>query len=127
MSERKSMMEWLREYGSFVSTPVEEMARRIDAQEQRLDALAALALAVLEKPVPTFTTAFGSSKPEGVYVKPGDLVQWKGEMVVVAENYSSSAGLYVWTWPHGKPTTRVAQRKDLTVDGKPVLGLERER
>jgi hypothetical protein len=108
--------------GQVLSRDLWKIIYRVDEIDHRLEALEAK----MEKPVPTFTTAFGSSKPEGVYVKPGDRVLWNGEMVVVAENCPNSAGLYVWAWTRGEPTIRVAQRKDLTVDGKPVLGLEGE-
>jgi hypothetical protein len=96
--------------GQVLSRDLWKIIYRVDEIDHRLEALEAKM----------------SSKPEGVYVKPGDRVLWNGEMVVVAENCPNSAGLYVWAWTRGEPTIRVAQRKDLTVDGKPVLGLEGE-
>jgi hypothetical protein len=148
MSERKSMVDWLKEHRPIDGSCADwteaayEAARRIDALEKRIDNAVAsicveqgctnrLGIRVLaleeQRDNEAAMVNYCYPKPEGVYVKPGGRVKWKGEMVVVAENCPNSAWLYVWTWTLGEPTIRVAQRKDLTVDGKPVLGLEGER
>jgi hypothetical protein len=109
--------------GQVLSRDLWKIIYRVDEIDHRLDALEAK----MEKPTPTFTTAFGSSKPEGVYVSPGDSVLWDGRRAVVANNASSRGGLCVWVCHNNELGFFIAQLSDLTVSGKPVLGLEGER
>jgi hypothetical protein len=62
-----------------------------------------------------------------VYVKPGDPVEWFGEQALVANHHWSRGGPFVCVWRVAAPRFMVVNLSDLTVDGKPVLGLEGER
>jgi hypothetical protein len=110
--------------GQVLSRDLWKIIYRVDEIDHRLEALEAK----MEKPTPTFTTAFGSSKPEGVYVKPGDRVQWIGEDVVIDNHLHTDADrLFVWVCRNGQMICYSPRLSDLAVRGKPVLGLERER
>jgi hypothetical protein len=118
-----------------------EMARRIDALEKRIEIAVVsikaeqeytnrLGIRVLaleeQRDDEAAMVNYSYPKPEGVYVKPGDPVEWFGEQAVVGQAAGDNS-LYLWVCRDCKIKSVPAYLKDMTHKRKPVLGLEGER